>query len=169
MHIFIAWSFLSPIIVVVCGQQVYDLYYGARVDIRIGSPIQELVACPSLTTDIIFMISANCGEVDSRRCPRYCYDPLFSEMYCTAECRGMDEIEWCKKPIYRYYKHYDSKNSSTSRRTEDVWNGVLNGHVAQVGQWTRETISFNPAPYNNTRILKMEDWLFVNGMIVNVE
>ncbi|KAI6220697.1 hypothetical protein M3Y95_01023600 [Aphelenchoides besseyi] len=146
---------------IIIAQGFYDLEFNEyMIQVNIGTPTDIIYSSVSLTTDFIFIINANCGELSTLHCPRLCYDPILSELYCTAECYKLEKVEWCSKPIYQYDDRYASTNSSTFSLTTELWRGNLENHLGQVGQWARETISFSES-------LEMNDWRFVNGMIMD--
>ncbi|KAI6220711.1 hypothetical protein M3Y95_01025100 [Aphelenchoides besseyi] len=133
----------------------------------IGTPAQHIHVYPSLTTDVIFMVSANCGELNTLKCPRYCYDPTLSELYCSALCQKLDDFEWCYKAKYETDHMFNSTNSSTSHFNGDFWRDNLQYHSNQIGPLALETMRFEPAVDANSATLYLEDWSFVNGMILD--
>ncbi|KAI6220793.1 hypothetical protein M3Y95_01033900 [Aphelenchoides besseyi] len=166
MRMFVLWSFFLTAIAV---QEVYDLEYNnVVINLKVGTPAQNVYTRVSLTTDVIFIVSAHCGELNTLECPRYCYDPSLSKMYCRAECLEIDEIEWCNKPVYTHYlKYFDYFNSSTFELTDRFWMNTLENRLSQIGQWARETISFPPLDFTNSLPLELDKWKMINGMSVD--
>ncbi|KAI6220717.1 hypothetical protein M3Y95_01025700 [Aphelenchoides besseyi] len=163
MHNHLLCVVISSLLMLISAPEVYEFYYEYII---IGSPEQTIYITLSLTTDVIFMISANCGELNTLECPNYCYNSDFGEMYCTKECQRIDDVEWCKKPIYTRSHLFKTINSSTFALTGDFWTGNLEGHSRQIGQWAQENISFTSSISSST--LQLEDWLYVSGMIVDL-
>ncbi|KAI6198549.1 Peptidase A1 domain-containing protein [Aphelenchoides besseyi] len=154
--------------VLVFAQEAYDLDFRATdISMYIGTPTQHVYVYPSLTTDIIFMISANCGELNTLECPRYCYDPTLSKLYCSAVCQNLEDFEWCNKVMYDTRHKFNSTNSSTFHFNGNFWRGNLQYYSDQIGQLARETMRFKPAVSANTISLDLKDWSFVNGMILD--
>ncbi|KAI6216826.1 hypothetical protein M3Y95_01255300 [Aphelenchoides besseyi] len=148
------------------GNEVYNVeFLYPLLRINIGTPIQPISLHIDLTTDVLFVLSANCGEVNTLRCPRLCYSNDYAEMYCSLECQRLDDVEWCKKPIYTLLR-FDSTNSSSYNSTNEFRKENLRNHFAQIGQLAHETIAFTPLN-DGTASLELKDWLFVNGMILD--